>query len=74
MEQHESTISYREVRELGSDQLMMLAMDYYYGDNTGKKAQSEYDSHFDIPDEVIYEHYSGIEFVPEDFGGYDWDE
>lgn len=74
MERDKSTILYREVRELGSDQLMMLAMDYYYGDNTGEKAQSKYDSHFDIPDEVIYEHFSGIEFVPEDFGDNDWDE
>lgn len=58
----------RTVRELGKDELEQLKHAYYYqlveSDND---VLGNLDNWLDIPDEVIFNHYDGITFVPNDF-------
>ena len=59
---------FRTVRELGKDELEQLKHAYYYqlveSDND---VLGNLDNWLDIPDEVIFNHYDGITFVPNDF-------
>lgn len=57
------------VTDLNRQQIAFLKIDYCYGDETRDTEVSQAASDYsDIPDEVIFEHYAGITFVPEDFG------
>lgn len=60
------------VRELSQNQLDFLKWDYYCSDNfdpaTTNSAGLPVLFHLDIPNEVIFDLYEGISFVPEDFG------
>lgn len=58
------------VHELTRQQLEFLKQVYllelFQNPSWGDLADAE-----DVPDDVIFEHYSGIEFVPDDFSPYD---
>jgi hypothetical protein len=49
------------VRELNNNQLETLKWSYFYSQD------NEYECALDIPNEVIYENYDGIDFVEDDF-------
>lgn len=51
------------VTELNADQLDCLRQDYNYQVND----ETSYVTIDDIPDEVLYEYYAGVSFVPDDF-------
>lgn len=59
------------VHELTRPQLSKLKQAYlcelFQNPSWGNLADAE-----DVPDDVIFEHYSGIEFVPDDFSPYDF--
>lgn len=59
------------VHELTRSQLSELKQAYlcelFQNPSWGDLADAE-----DVPDDVIFEHYSGIEFVPDDFSPYDF--
>ena len=59
------------VHELTRPQLYGLKQAYlcelFQNPSWGDLADAE-----DVPDDVIFEHYSGIEFVPDDFTPYDF--
>lgn len=57
-----------DVRELNKDQLEQLKCNYFYQLEEADPDVLEGIAFYqDIPDEVIYEHYKGITFVPDDF-------
>jgi hypothetical protein len=59
---------FMKVTELSQDQLDALKFDYYYGKDEGDGHEDEYDSPYDVPNEVIHKHFEDIHFVPDDFG------
>lgn len=52
-----------KVRELNERQLEFLKWDYFYSND------NDYDCVLDVPNEVIYDNYDGIDFVEDDFFG-----
>ena len=65
------------VRELNQNQLDELKWNYYYSDNYDEKIVGENGFPIlfagDIPNEIIFAVYAGVDFVPEDFS-YDYEE
>lgn len=57
-----------KVTELNKDQLDTLRFNYFYGEDDDEGHTDEYDIFYDVPNEVIYEHYADIDFVADDFG------
>ena len=51
-----------DVTELNRDQLNELKTTYLYD------VENDYSCIGEIPDAVIFEHFGGISFVPDDFG------
>ena len=51
----------KSVQELNQDQIDYLKFDYFYN------MQTEYESPYEIPNEVIFETHDHISFVDEDF-------
>lgn len=49
------------VQELNPDQLEQLKWNYFY------EVETEYEFPYEVPNEVIFEHYTHISFVEEDF-------
>lgn len=54
------------VTELSRDQLEELKETFFY-ENWDKPVTLNYTYPAEIPDEIIFEHYSGINFVNDDF-------
>jgi hypothetical protein len=52
-----------KVQELNERQLEFLKWDYFYSND------NDYDCVLDVPNEVIYDNYEGIDFVEDDFFG-----
>lgn len=50
-----------DVKELNQNQLDELKTTYLY------EVENDYSTAAEIPNEVIYKHFSGIDFVPDDF-------
>ena len=57
-----------KVTELNRDQLETLKFNYFYGEDEDEGHVDEYDSHYAVPDEVIFKHYADIDFGSDDFG------
>lgn len=57
---------YRSVNELPEECLDILKQAMYYGDDDHAPID-EYMFPWEIPDELVFERYEGISFVPEDF-------
>lgn len=59
----------KNVKELTREELNELKSNYFYShlDNDNSNQCDGYDAPWDIPDEIIFEHYEGITFVKEDF-------
>lgn len=56
------------VRDLNRNQLDQLKWDYFYQlENTNNDILEDIVLYTEIPDEVIFEHYDGINFVQDDF-------
>lgn len=57
------------VRDLNQNQLDELKNNYFYShlDNDNSSQCDGYDFSYDIPNEVIYQEYDGIEFTEDDF-------
>jgi hypothetical protein len=51
-----------DVKELSNEQMSELRWNYFYD------VDNDYEYPHEIPDEVIFEHYDGIDFVNDDFG------
>lgn len=59
----------KTVKELTREELNELKSNYFYShlDDDNSNQCDGYDAPWDIPDEIIFEHYEGITFVKEDF-------
>lgn len=57
------------VRELSREQVDELKTSYFYShlDDDSSGQCDGYDLPWEIPDEVIFKHYDGIDFVEDDF-------
>ena len=55
------------VYELSQDQLDFLKWAYFYDNDAQAAIPENITEPYDIPNDIIYQHYSGIEFVEEDF-------
>jgi hypothetical protein len=49
------------VHELNQDQLEQLKFAYLYDES------NDYESHLDIPNEVVFKYYADVYFIDEDF-------
>ena len=57
-----------QVHDLNKNQLEQLKCNYFYQlMETDPEVLDNITFYQDIPDSIIFEHYSGIEFVPDDF-------
>lgn len=55
------------VHDLNSRQMEELKSVFFWGDETMSLVPEDVWNAEDIPDEVIFEHYAGIDFVDNDF-------
>ena len=55
------------VYDLNDEQMDELKMSYFYSDDVDEEIIGDIEFWWDIPDDVIYDHYGGICFVEEDF-------
>lgn len=60
----------KTVDELGAEELDFLRFNLYYGDENYKNKY--YKDIDDITNEILFESYAGISFVPEDFNEEEW--
>ena len=56
------------VYDLNSEQMEYLKQDYFYNAESAEVESGEIRYFWEVPDEAIYQHYDGIDFVPDDFG------
>lgn len=57
--------AYKTVYDLSADELAELKGNYFW--ELADQGENEFDWPEDIPDDVIYAHYEGIDFVDDDF-------
>ena len=55
------------VKELNQDQLTELKQNYFYNQLTEDERADIYCCYWEIPNEIIFDFYDGIEFVKDDF-------
>jgi hypothetical protein len=55
------------VKELNQDQLSELKSDYFYNHLTEEEQYNLYCCYWEIPDDIIFNFYDGIDFVTDDF-------
>lgn len=53
----------KSVHELTQDELEQLKWDYFYDE----EVEHDFDFPYQIPNEIIFEHFAHISFVTEDF-------
>ncbi len=58
---------YRTVYDLNRAEIEELKDAYFWSDETDEEILGDISAPWEIPDEVIYEHFDGISFVEEDF-------
>ena len=58
---------YRTVYDLNRAEIEELKDAYFWSDESDEEILGDISAPWEIPDEVIYEHFSGISFVDEDF-------
>lgn len=58
---------YKTVYDLNREELNELKDSMFWADDTDEEILNGINYYWEIPDEVIYNHYNGISFVDEDF-------
>lgn len=58
---------YKTVYDLNREELNELKDSMFWADDADEEILNGINYYWEIPDEVIYNHYNGISFVDEDF-------
>ena len=58
---------YKTVYDLNREELNELKDSMFWADDADEEILNVINYYWEIPDEVIYNHYNGISFVDEDF-------